>query len=147
MKKLLPILLVVMLFATSCSHTFRTMREPSVLFELTGKDYVLADEAVTGEATVVYVLGIDWKRIFSHTDRAEFNAPVVGLENIVRGAEQYAIYDLMQKNPGYDFVMYPQVTKSYKGFPILYKKVNVQVKARMGKLVNQNGCCNKECKK
>ena len=59
----------------------------------------------------------------------------------MKGAEQYAIYDLMKKNPGYDFVMYPQVTKTYKQFPLLYRKVDVTVKARMGKLVNQKGCC------
>ena len=143
MKRLLPILLLTVVLASSCSTTFRTMREPNVLFELTGRDYVLSDEAVTGEATVLYVFGIDWKRIFGHTDRAEFDAPVVGLENIVKGAEQYAIYDLMEKNPGYDFVMYPQVTKSYKQFPLIYRRVNVTVKARMGKLVNKKECCKK----
>lgn len=143
MKRLLPILILTVMLASSCSTTFRTMREPSVLFELTGRDYVLSDEAATGEASVLYVFGIDWKRIFSHTDRAEFDAPIVGLENIVKGAEQYAIYDLMEKNPGYDFVMYPQVTKKYKRFPLIYSRVNVTVKARMGKLVNQKECCNK----
>ena len=143
MKRVLPILILVVLLASSCSTTFRTMREPSVLFELTGHDYVLSDEAATGEATVLYVFGIDWKRLFGHTDRAEFDAPIVGLESIVKGAEQYAIYDLMEKNPGYDFVMYPQMTKSYKQFPLLYRKVKVSVKARMGKLVNQKECCKK----
>ena len=143
MKRLLPILLLTVVLASSCSTTFRTMREPNVLFELTGRDYVLSDDAVTGEASVLYVFGIDWKRLFSHTDRAEFDAPIVGLEKIIKGAEQYAIYDLMEKNPGYDFVMYPQVTKSYKQFPLIYRRVNVTVKARMGKLVNQKECCKK----
>ena len=143
MKRLLPILILAVVLASSCSTTYRTMREPNVRFELTGHDYILSDEAVTGEASVLYVFGIDWKRIFSHTDRAEFDAPIVGLENIVKGAEQYAIYDLMEKNPGYDFVMYPQVTKCYKRFPLIYSRVNVTVKARMGKLVNHKECCKK----
>ena len=143
MKRILPILILTVVLASSCSTTYRTMREPNVHFELTGHDYILSDEAVTGEATVLYVFGIDWKRLFSHTDRADFDAPIVGLENIVKGAEQYAIYDLMEKNPGYDFVMYPQVTKSYKQFPLIYRKVNVTVKARMGKLVNRKECCTK----
>lgn len=142
MKRLLPILILVVLLASSCSTTFRTMREPNVRFELTGNDYVLSDEAV-GEASVLYVLGVDWKRLFGHTDRAEFDAPVMGLTNIVKGAETYAIYDLMQKNPGYDFVMYPQFTKTYKSFPLLYSRVNVKVKARMGKLVSHKECCKK----
>jgi hypothetical protein len=143
MKRFLPILILTVVLASSCSTTFRTMREPNVRFELTGHDYELSDDAVTGEASVLYVFGIDWKRIFSHTDRAEFDAPIVGLENIVKGAEQYAIYDLMEKNPGYDFVMYPQVTKTYKRFPLIYSRVNVTVKARMGKLVNHKECCKK----
>jgi len=145
MKKLLPILLVVMLFATSCSSTFKTMREPNVRFELTGHDYVLSDEAVTGEATVVYVFGIDWAHLFGGKT-ADFDAPIFGLSDMLKGAETYAIYDLMQKNPGYDFVMYPQVTKKATGFPVIYKKIDVEVKARMGKLKNAD-CCKKECKK
>lgn len=145
MKRLLPILLFVVLFATSCSSTFKTMREPNVRFELTGHDYVLSDEAVTGEATVVYVFGIDWAHLFGGKT-ADFDAPIFGLSDMLRGAETYAIYDLMQKNPGYDFVMYPQVTKKATGFPIIYKKIDVEVKARMGKLKNVD-CCKKECKK
>lgn len=145
MKRLLPILLFVVLLATSCSSTFKTMREPNVRFELTGHDYVLSDEAVTGEATVVYVFGIDWAHLFGGKT-ADFDAPIFGLSDMLRGAETYAIYDLMQKNPGYDFVMYPQVTKKATGFPIIYKKIDVEVKARMGKLKNAD-CCKKECKK
>ena len=145
MKRLLPILLVVVLFATSCSSTFRTMREPNVRFELTGHDYILSDEAVTGKATVVYVLGIDWAHLFGGKT-GDFDAPIFGLSDMIKGAETYAIYDLMQKNPGYDFVMYPQITKTAKGFPIFYKKIDVEVKARMGKLKSAD-CCKKECKK
>ena len=150
MKRLLPILLVVVLFATSCSTSFRTMREPSVLFELTGDDFVLSEETATGSATVVKVFGIDWTRLFN-SEIASFNAPIVGLDGLIKGAENYAIYELMQNNPGYDFVMYPQVTKVTKGLPFLYEKVDVTVKARMGKLVDKKGCCKhegkKECKK
>lgn len=140
MKRLLPILVLVVLFASSCSSTYRTMREPNVRFELTGHDYILSDDAVSGEATVVYVLGIDWAHLFS-SKTADFDAPIFGLSDMIRGAETYAIYDLMQKNPGYDFVMYPQITKKASGFPFIYKKVDVEVKARMGKLKNATECC------
>jgi len=145
MKRLLPILVLVVLFASSCSSTYRTMREPNVRFELTGHDYILSDEAVTGEASVLYILGIDWEHLFGGKT-ADFNAPIFGLSEIISGPESYAIYDLMQKNPGYDFVMYPQVKKTSKSFPLIYKRVNVEVKARMGKLKNAD-CCKKECKK
>ena len=146
MKRFIPILLAVVLFATSCSSTFKTMREPNVRFELTGHDYILSDEAVTGNATVVYVLGIDWAHLFK-SKTADFDAPIIGLADILKGAETYAINDMMEKNPGYDFVMYPQVTKKNTGFPIIFKKVEVEVKARMGKLKSQKDCCKGECKK
>lgn len=142
MKRLLPILVLVVLFASSCSSTYRTMREPNVRFELTGHDYILSDEAVSGEATVVYVLGIDWAHLFK-SKTADFDAPIFGLSDMIRGAETYAIYDLMQKNPGYDFVMYPQITKKATGFPVIYKKIDVEVKARMGKLKSNKECCKK----
>lgn len=142
MKRLLPILVLVVLFASSCSSTYRTMREPNVRFELTGHDYILSDEAVSGEATVVYVFGIDWAHLFN-SKTADFDAPIFGLTDMIKGAETYAIYDMMQKNPGYDFVMYPQITKKASGFPFIYKKVDVEVKARMGKLKNAKECCKK----
>ena len=144
MKRLIPIFVMVVLFATSCSTSFRTMREPNVRFELTGNDYTLSEEAVTGEATVLYVLGIDWKRLFGRADRADINTPVMGTFDIIKGAETYALYDLMEKNPGYDFVMYPQVTKEYNRFIPFYSKVKVTIKARMGKLVNHKECCKHE---
>ncbi len=137
MKRLLPILILTALFATGCSTTFRTMREPNVRFELTGEDYTLTEDAVEGEATVVYVLGIDWKRLFGRSDRADFNTPVMGTLDIIKGAETYAIYDLMEKNPGYDFVMYPQVTKEFYRVLPFYSRVKVTVRARLGKLKNR----------
>ncbi|MBP5505098.1 MAG: hypothetical protein J6X89_03235 [Bacteroidales bacterium] len=144
MKRLLPVLVLAVLLASSCSTTYRTMREPNVRFELTGHDYVLSEEAVTGEATVLYVLGIDWKHLFGlHDNRGEINAPVMGLSSIIKGAETYAIADLIANNPGYDFVMYPQITKKYSRFPLLYSKITVTVKARMGKLVSPKECCKK----
>ena len=137
MKRIILILAITVLFASSCSTTFRTMREPNVRFELTGEDYTLSEEAVTGEATVLYVLGIDWKRLFGRTDRADINTPVMGTLDIIKGAETYALFDLMEKNPGYDFVMYPQITKEYNRFIPFYSKVKVTIKARMGKLKNR----------
>ncbi|MBQ7253197.1 MAG: hypothetical protein IJS30_00795 [Bacteroidales bacterium] len=145
MKRLIPILVLVVLFASSCSSTYRTMREPNVRFELTGHDYTLSEEAVTGESSVLYVLGIDWAHLF-RSKTADVNAPIFGLSETLKTAESYALYDMMQKNPGYDFVMYPQITKTSKGFPVLFKRVNVEVKARLGKLKNAD-CCKKECKK
>ena len=131
MKKSLIILLgVVALIASSCSAINQTMREPNVRFDLNSSDYVLSD-AVTGEADVTLVFGIDWARLFKSTAGA-ISYPVVGA--ILPSTTNYAIYDLMSKNPGYDFIMYPQVyTKETNVIGIVITR-HIKVTARLGKL-------------
>ena len=123
------------------------MREPNVRFELNSADYVLS-EPVTGEASTVFVFGIDWARLFGGKV-ADVNTPVMGLSAIIRGSESYALYDLMVNNPGYDFVMCPQFVKKSTHFYPFYSKISVKVTARMGKLVNhaKAPCCPPEHKK
>ena len=131
MKKVVILLLAVAtLVASGCSAAYQSMREPNVKIELYSGDYALSD-AVVGEATVTRILGIDWERLFS-SKVATTNASVIG--NVITGSEAFAIYDLMEKNPGYDFVMYPQVIKKTTGIPYLYSKTDITVIARLGKL-------------
>ncbi len=130
-KSLFVILLAVLAFgATSCSSTIKSMKEPLAYFELNSHDYVLSEQ-VTGEATVVRVLGIDWARLFK-VKAGTVIAPIIGIP--VSSSQYYAIYDLLEKNPGYDFVMYPQVTDYTTGFPGIYTKTEIKVTARLGKL-------------
>ena len=109
MKKFrfLLILAVAMLAFTSCTSLTRTMREPNVRIELNADDMILS-EPVTGTATVIRVFGIDWKRLLK-AEGAYATAPIMGLtpELLPEGSSQ-AIYDMLEKNPGWDFVMYPQ---------------------------------------
>ena len=130
-KSLFVILLAVLAFgATSCSSTIKSMKEPLAYFELNSHDYVLSEQ-VTGEATVVRVLGIDWARLFKSTAGA-ISYPVVGA--ILPSTTNYALYDLMSKNPGYDFIMYPQVyTKETNVIGIVITR-HIKVTARLGKL-------------
>ncbi len=132
-KTILFLLVVAAFFATSCSSSYRAIREPNVKFELNSGDYDISEQVV-GEATVVRVFGIDWSRLFN-AKYADFNASVIG--GVVRGSDNYAIHDLIEKNPGYDFIMYPQVEKKSKGFPLLYEKTKVKVTARLGKLIKK----------
>lgn len=134
MKKSLFLLLlaVLALAATSCSTTFQSMKEPTVYFELNSGDYVLSDQ-VTGEATVAKVFNIDWARLFNQK-MGSFKAPVVGLNVNLNNDSLYAIYDLFEKNPGWDFVLYPQVITTTEGIPGLYTNTTVKVTARLGKL-------------
>ena len=129
-KSLILLIAVVALFATSCSVSQRSMREPNIRLELVSEDFVVS-EPVVGTATVVRVLGIDWARLFV-SKSGSTNASIIG--NILNMEDAYAIYDMMEKNPGYDVVMYPQVSKVTKGFPVIFMKTDITVTARLGKL-------------
>jgi len=112
------------------------MREPNVRVELNADDIILS-EPVTGTATVVRVLGIDWKRLFK-AEGASVSAPIMGItpEFLPSGSSQ-AIYDMLEKNPGWDFVMYPQAkSESYRvwGLGLIYSETETTVTARLGKL-------------
>lgn len=134
MKRIVYLLLALAaLTLTSCGSAYRTMREPNVRFELNSNDYILSDQ-VTGEATVTRIFGIDWARLFG-SKTADVTASLMG--GLVATDASYAIYDLLQKNPGYDFVMYPQVEKQSKGFLHIVETTKVKVTARLGKLKDQ----------
>lgn len=141
MKKfrLLLVCGIAALFMTSC-HTYRhSMKEPNAYVEYHADDFTLSD-AVTGEATVTRIIGIDWVHLFGTKEIGESASvgtiiPYVGMA-IPDGAN-YALYKLMQKNPGYDVVIYPQV-ESHRYAPVLgtdiYSKTTYKVTARLGKL-------------
>lgn len=134
MKKFVFIaLLLTSLFATSCSSYYKSMKQPNIRYELNSADFTISEQVV-GEATVVRVFGIDWARLFCF--KAGFvDATIIG--SIVPSAGDYAIYDLLEKNPGYDFVMYPQYTSTTKGFPGIYTETKVKVVARLGRMKRQ----------
>ena len=131
--------IMALLFA-SCNTYTHTMREPNIKVKLTTDDLVLSDQVV-GEATVTKVLFIDWARLFGKKEVGMSEAanavqiPIIG--DLVTPEASYAMYNMMQKNPGYDVVVYPQV-ESYRHAPILgtslYSKTTYKVTARLGKL-------------
>ena len=134
MKKfrLLLICGFAMLFMASCNTYRHSMREPNATVEYHAEDFNLSDQ-VTGEATVVRVLGIDWEHTFG-TERIG-TIPTIG--SLTTGGSNYALYDMMKKNPGYDVVIYPQV-EAHRYAPVLgldiYSKTTYTVTARLGKL-------------
>ena len=141
MKKLGLFLMcgIAMLFMSSCHTYTHSMKTPNSYVEYHAEDFTLSDQ-VTGEATVVRVIGIDWKHLFGTKEIGETasvgtTVPFVGMA-IPTGAN-YALYNMMQKNPGYDVVIYPQV-ETYRHAPVLgtdiYSKTTYKVTARLGKL-------------
>lgn len=130
---------------TSCTTVHKTMKEANTLVELKKADFVLSDQ-VTGDAKSVKILGIDWARLFTkRTGMIEGGSssvsfasiPVIG-NMLMDKTANYSLYELMQGNPGYDVVFYPQYeTKIVR--PILagfiFKITTVKTTARLGKFV------------
>jgi hypothetical protein len=141
MKKLSMLLIcgIALLFMSSC-HTFRhSMREPNATVEYHAEDFILSDQVV-GEATVYRVLGIDWIHLFGTKEIGDTPAfgtviPVVGVR--LEDGANYALYQMMAKNQGYDVVIYPQV-QTHRYAPVLgtdiWSRTTYKVTARLGKL-------------
>lgn len=137
---------VVIALATfsSCSTINKSMREPFARVEFEKEDFTLSDQ-VTAEAYSRTIFGIDWKRLRKRNtgeiEKASFNInlaniPVVG-NVITNNTANYALYELMNSNQGYDVVFYPQYETSVKrpvwiGF--FCRKTTVKVTARLAKL-------------
>lgn len=139
--RLLLVCAIACMFLGSC-HTYRhSMREPNAYVEYHAEDFDLSEQ-VMGEATVVRVLGIDWQHLFGTKEigaTPSFGTiiPYIGVNFAIPSGANYALYNLMQKNPGYDVVVYPQV-ESHRHAPVLgtdiYSKTTYKVTARLGKL-------------
>jgi hypothetical protein len=130
---------IAVLFMSSC-HTYNhSMREPNAYVELYANDFDLS-APVTGEATVIRVIGIDWIHLFGTKEIGEtpnFGTVIPYIGTVMPSGSNYALYDMMKKNPGYDVVIYPQV-ESHRYAPVLgtdiYSKTDYKVTARLGKL-------------
>ena len=133
---------------SSCNTSMRVMREPVIRTELARNDWTLSEQ-VTGSASSTKILSIDFQRLFTSTtsgtieNPAAMTLPSLTALPVIGGVvgdrtASYALYDLMQKNPGYDVVMYPQyetrVNKPLLGLGFIYRKTEVTATARLGKL-------------
>ncbi|HOP04479.1 MAG TPA: hypothetical protein PL017_03265 [Tenuifilaceae bacterium] len=147
------------LFMSSCTVSNRSMKTPNHHIEFYKGDFEYSPQ-VSAEANSVRVFGIDWQRLFSWesgTIETEASSqasqiaiggnavsdngfgtvtaviPVVG--DFAKGrVSSYALHKLMEENPGYDIVIYPQYEKKTFIFPIFYSKRTVKVTARLGKI-------------
>ena len=146
MKKMKLLLGGTVLFLTSCSTINHSMKEPNSHLNLNKSDFTLSNQ-VSAEATTVKVFGVDWNRLTSKkTGSIEGSSapllasiPVVG-NMMTDRTSNYALYELMKSNPGYDVVIYPQYEISNQkpvfGIGFLTKVTTVKTTARLGKLNN-----------
>jgi len=150
-KNLLGIGLIalVVLFLSSCTATHRSMSSANSIVEFEKDDFEYSGQ-VTGEATSTLIFLIDFERLFSVKSGniessglmlSASSIPVIGgTVGKLDGAgvvKSYALYDMMERNPGYDIVFYPQyetVTKSPIGIPLIFSQRTVKVTARLAKI-------------
>lgn len=156
-------LLFVTILVSSCATSNIAMKQPNNHIEFYKGDFEYSPQ-VNGEATSIKILMIDWARLFNaktgevsgeNTGNSSevtsllnvatqffdegyfglFNAiiPVVG-DFTKDKVNQYALYDMMKKNPGYDIVLYPQYESKKFTIPLFYSKTTVKAKARLGKI-------------
>jgi len=140
MKSFYLIALLFVISFASCTTISQSMREPNTRLELKKEDFTISKQ-VTAEATTTRVFMVDWSRLFkktlgfrNHDGETAVSIPVIG--NFVNEKTyNYALYQLMTDNTGYDVVFYPQYYCNTFNFLGIYQKVNVRVTARLGKFV------------
>ena len=143
--KKIALLIVVLGAFASCTTLTKTMREPNTRVNLTKADFTLSDQ-FSAEAKSLKILGIDWQRFFNKkmgtikggsSSISLASIPVIG-NYLADKTANYALYDLMNNNPGYDVVFYPQyetkVVKPFLGIGFIVKTTTVKATARLGKL-------------
>jgi hypothetical protein len=149
MKKFTKLFFLIAFVAafSSCTTLQKSMREPNARVEFNKADFTLSEQ-VSAEATSTKIIGIDFSRLFMKSSGTVeggaaastlinlANIPVVG-NYLTDQTANYALYELMSKNPGYDVVFYPQYeTKVVKpiGLGFLMKTTTVKATAKLGKL-------------
>ena len=141
----MAMLVVVLATFASCTTLNHSMREPNTRVNLTKSDFTLSEQ-VSAEDKTVKILGIDFERLFKkETGVVDNGASSISLANMpVIGTvlydktSNYALYNLMFTNPGYDVIFYPQyetkISKTVLGLGFIVKITKVKTTARLGKL-------------
>ena len=137
---------LVALFLGSCTATSRSMSSAASIVEFQKDDFNYSEQ-VTGEATATLIFMIDFERLFASKKASTGLLPSLSSIPIIGGTigradangvvKSYALYDMMEKNPGYDIVFYPQfetVTSSPIGIPLLFSIRTAKATARLAKI-------------
>lgn len=160
MKKLVLMVFTAVLM-TSCSATHKTMKNPDSHIQFNKSDFTVTGQA-SASASTTRILGIDWERLFqkkkfgqvdqqvsSLTPLSAASVPVIGsaITNLSSGGifslfrdntASIATHNLITKNNSNDVVLYPRyqttTAKPILGIGFIYKKTEVKVTARLGRL-------------
>lgn len=135
--RLLTLFVVIAVAFTSCTIQSRSMKTPNNHVEFTKDDFTFSNQ-VTGEATSTTIFGIDFARILNRSlgetvEAGQLQIPIIG-NFIASKVNLYALYNIMQDNPGYDVVFYPQYETHKTGFAPIFVTTKVKVTARLAKI-------------
>jgi hypothetical protein len=125
------------------------MREPNARVEFKHEDFEFSEQK-TATAKTQKILGIDWNRLFLketggvNSDQSAVSGlisvaslPVIGTL-LIDNTANYALYEIMTENPGYDLVFYPQYSTKVKrpilGLGFLYKEIEVTAITKLAKI-------------
>lgn len=148
-KTIILFSLAIVALLSSCTSINKSIREPNTRLNLQKSDFTLSDQVI-GEASTTQILGIDFARLFmkksANVNKDGFPAGPLGIDIssipviggfVMNKTSSYALYDMMDKNKGYDVVFYPQYEVTVRrpiGFGFIYKVTTVKATARLGKL-------------
>jgi hypothetical protein len=129
---------------TSCNYTGAGISHPNVMYEL-GRNDMEISEQKSAEATSVKIIGIDFQRLFKKESASVSNLgyvgmdqsspiPIVGSYIAPTTVQNYALYNLISGEAGYDFVLYPRFEENTKGIPFIFTTTKSKVTAKLGKL-------------
>jgi len=135
-KSLILVAAVAAFSLSSCKSSYHGVKNEHTYLELKKEDIQLS-ERVEASAKQVKVLGIDWARV-AKKEGGSFDqngyVSVVGGGFVPNKVQNYALHNLLLKNPDYDFVMYPRFQVQSTKVLIFFKKTEIKVTARLGKL-------------
>lgn len=122
---------------SSCSVNSKSMKTPAHYVEFVKGDFEYSDQ-LTGEAVEQRILMVDWARLFKKELGEvqvinQLNIPIIGTL-IANKVNLYALYNVMQENPGYDIAFFPQFETKRFGFPPFYQETRVKVTTRLAKI-------------
>ncbi|MCI5055786.1 MAG: hypothetical protein MRY83_06735 [Flavobacteriales bacterium] len=129
---------------SSCNYTGMGISHPNVMYELGRNDMEVSDQK-SAEASQTKIIGIDFARLFK-AESASISSlgyvgidqtssiPIVGSYITPTTVQNYALYNLISGEQGYDFVLYPRFEENTKGIPFIFTTTKSKVTAKLGKL-------------
>lgn len=138
MKRLMLFFAAVLVAVTlgSCVSTHSSIANSTPQIQLK-PEHLDITEHKEATAVTMRIFGVDWERLFSSRSATIRGSVYTNLLSFDR-TDEYAVYNLLKQNDGYDMVLYPKfnkvVRKPVLGIGGICTITEVKVTARMAKL-------------